>query len=78
MHIVAPACPHGHELKTSDARDRQGYCRKCKAGAERGRRERNRAALALARELADRVAMVDDPTRTQLVEIAVKLQALVA
>lgn len=78
MHLVTPECPHGHKLKTSTDRDTQGHCRKCKADAERRRRERNRAALALARELADRVAMVDDPTRTQLVEIAVKLQALVA
>ena len=78
MHLVTPECPHGHKLKTSTDRDTQGHCRKCKADAERRRRERNRTALALAKELADRVVVMDAVTRTQLVEIATKLQALVA
>lgn len=77
MNIVV-TCPHGHELRSTTDRDGTGYCRKCRADADRARRARHRAALDLARELADRVVLMDDVARVQLVEIATKLQALVA
>lgn len=44
-------CPHGHPIRSSADRDRQGYCLECRRLGNRRYRSRAMAALELAMAL---------------------------
>jgi len=49
--MPANQCPQGHEIRSAADRDKQGYCRRCRAERAKRRRVGNHAALTVVRAL---------------------------
>jgi hypothetical protein len=47
--MPANQCPQGHDVLTAADRDSGGYCKKCRAAADRRRRIGKEAALVVVR-----------------------------
>lgn len=62
-------CPHGHVIRDSTDRLPNGYCRECQRIQCRRYRDRQRAAMDLAKALEAQglVRLDDDVTTTQVV-----------
>uniref|UniRef100_A0AB39U237 Uncharacterized protein n=3 Tax=unclassified Caudoviricetes TaxID=2788787 RepID=A0AB39U237_9CAUD len=51
MPATTDQCPQGHEIRSTADRDKQGYCRRCRADNARKRRVGKEAALIVVRAL---------------------------
>jgi len=61
---MSSQCPHGHQIKSSQDRLPNGYCRECQRDQNRRYRLKQRAALELVRALEAGGVHVDPDTLT--------------